>query len=96
MNDEFDYELTLDQWEALKALRAPAANPSRLRRSAVESLIALGLVALREEFDRHYPSGTQGPDSRLVAIVAGHRGVIRLSTGGARDQRSTEETGARD
>jgi hypothetical protein len=47
MNDEFDYELGPDQWEALKALRAPAANPSRMRRYAVESLIELGLVAMR-------------------------------------------------
>jgi ribosomal protein S19E (S16A) len=57
MNDEFDYELTLDQWEALKALRAPAANPSRLRRSAVESLIKLGLVALREDSMVITPAG---------------------------------------
>jgi len=47
MNDEFDYELTSDQWEVLKALRAPAANPSRIRRFAVERLTALGLVAAR-------------------------------------------------
>ena len=47
MNDEFEYELTSDQWEVLKALRAPAANPSRIRRFAVDSLIALGLVVMR-------------------------------------------------
>jgi hypothetical protein len=47
MNDEFDTELTTDQWEVLKALRAPAANPSRISRFAVESLITLGLVAMR-------------------------------------------------
>jgi len=47
MNDEFDYELTPDQWDVLKTLRAPAANPSRLRRFAVERLTALGLVAMR-------------------------------------------------
>jgi ribosomal protein S19E (S16A) len=47
MNNEFDYELTADQWEALKALRAPAANPTRIRRYAVESLVALGFVAMR-------------------------------------------------
>ena len=57
MNDEFEYELTLDQWEALKALRAPAANPSRMRRSAVESLIVLGLVALREDSMAITPAG---------------------------------------
>ena len=47
MNNEFDYELTADQWETLKALRAPAANPARIRRYAVESLAALGFVAMR-------------------------------------------------
>ena len=47
MNDEFDYELTADQWEALKALRAPAANPTRIRRSAVDKLVTLGFVAMR-------------------------------------------------
>jgi len=57
MNDEFEYELTLDQWEALKALRAPAANPSRMRRVAVESLITLGLVALREDSMAITPAG---------------------------------------
>ena len=47
MNDEFDYELTADQWETLKALRSPAANPTRIRRYAVDSLVALGFVAMR-------------------------------------------------
>jgi hypothetical protein len=47
MNNEFDYELTAVQWETLKALRAPAANPTRIRRSAVDSLVALGFVAMR-------------------------------------------------
>ncbi len=57
MNDEFEYELTLDQWEALKALRAPGANPSRMRRFAVESLVTLGLVALREDSMVITPAG---------------------------------------
>ena len=47
MNNEFDYELTAVQWETLKALRAPAANPTRIRRSAVDSLVALGFLAMR-------------------------------------------------
>ncbi len=47
MNDEFDYELTPYQWEVLRALRAPAANPSRIRKSAIESLSAFGFVAMR-------------------------------------------------
>jgi hypothetical protein len=47
MNDEFDDELTSDQWEVLKALRAPTTNPSRIRKFAVDRLTALGLVAIR-------------------------------------------------
>ena len=45
MQDEFDYDLTPGQWEALKAVRTAA---SRLPQSryAVERLIALGLVAM--------------------------------------------------
>jgi hypothetical protein len=43
MNAEID--LTPDQWEALKALRTPAANRRGLNRSVVEQLIALRLAA---------------------------------------------------
>jgi hypothetical protein len=43
MNAEID--LTPDQWEALKALRTPAANRQGLNRSVVEQLIALRLAA---------------------------------------------------
>ena len=43
MNAEI--ELTLDQWEALKALRTPAAKRRSLNRFVVEQLIALRLAA---------------------------------------------------
>ena len=46
MNTEFDYDLTRDQWEVLKALRVPAADCRRLDRSAFRHLIALGLAEL--------------------------------------------------
>jgi hypothetical protein len=48
MNDEFDYELTPDQWEALKALRTHSVNPPRTNGFAVESLMTLGLVAMSD------------------------------------------------
>jgi hypothetical protein len=48
MNTEIDYDLTPDQWEVLKALRAPAAERRGLIRSAVENLVALGLAAMTE------------------------------------------------
>jgi hypothetical protein len=46
MNDEFDYDLTHDQWEALRNLRITAARPARMNRFAIQALIALGLVAM--------------------------------------------------
>jgi hypothetical protein len=45
MSAEFDYELTPDQWETLKALRAPASKAGTLRRSVVDQLVALELAA---------------------------------------------------
>ena len=68
MNAEIDYDLTLDQWEALKALRTPAAKRRVLNRFVVEQLIALRLAA--EVGDR--PSIT--PEGRSVLL----RGSPRL------------------
>ena len=46
MNAEFDYDLTRDQWEVLKALRLPAAERRIAARRLVESLMALQLAAV--------------------------------------------------
>ena len=46
MNAEFDYDLTPDQWETLKAIRVPFANGRALDRSVVENLVALGLAEM--------------------------------------------------
>jgi hypothetical protein len=45
MNTEFDCDLTLDQWEALKALRAPVPAARQLNRFVLERLVALDLVS---------------------------------------------------
>ena len=50
MHAEFDYDLTPDQWEMLKALRGPAATPGVLRRHILEDLVALELVDFRDGF----------------------------------------------
>jgi hypothetical protein len=44
MNAEMDYDLTRDQWEALKALRGPAPERRGVNRSVVDHLVALGLA----------------------------------------------------
>jgi hypothetical protein len=46
MNDEFDYDLTHEQWEALKNLRNIAGRPPRMSRFAIERLMTLGLVTM--------------------------------------------------
>ena len=49
MNAELDYELTPDQWEALKALRIPAHERRAVNWRVIEQLIALGLADMTGE-----------------------------------------------
>jgi hypothetical protein len=49
MNAEIDYNLTPDQWEALKALRVPASECRALNRSVLEQLIVLQLAATNDD-----------------------------------------------
>jgi hypothetical protein len=46
MNDDtnLDLDLSLVQWDALKALRVPAPNRTPIKAYVIESLVALGLV----------------------------------------------------
>ena len=46
MQDDFDPDLTPGQWEALKAFRTSASRLPQISRYAVESLVALGLIAI--------------------------------------------------
>ena len=46
MQDEFDYDLSPGQWEALKALRTSVSQLPRISRYTVDSLVVLGLVAM--------------------------------------------------
>jgi hypothetical protein len=47
MNAEFDYDLSSDQWETLKALRVRAPMHD-LNRATIENLIALQLATMHE------------------------------------------------
>ena len=49
MDSEFDYDLTPDQWETLKALRTPGAVPHRTVRHQLPRLVALELVVMCED-----------------------------------------------
>jgi hypothetical protein len=48
MNAEFDYDLTPDQWETLKAIRVPASSGRALNRFVIENLVALQLAEMNE------------------------------------------------
>ena len=46
MNDDSDFDLRPDQWEALKALRSPVAGLPAATRSALDDLVVLGLATI--------------------------------------------------
>jgi ribosomal protein S19E (S16A) len=49
MNDEFDTNLTPDQWETLRNLRNTASRPPRINRFTIEGLIKIGLVTVNDD-----------------------------------------------
>ncbi len=57
MNAEIDYDLTPDQWEALKALRVPASECLASNRTVLGQLIALELAAITEDRPVITPKG---------------------------------------
>jgi ribosomal protein S19E (S16A) len=73
MNDEIDYDLSPDQWETLKALRAPVSRLSSLNRFVLEDLTALGLVMISDKVPVITPSGRKAlirGSSRLWDVAA--------------------------
>lgn len=46
MNNDFDFDLSPDQWEALKAFRNPLSNGRLSKSYLLESLVKLGLVVI--------------------------------------------------
>lgn len=68
MNAELDYDLSPDQWEALKALRAGAAQRRASCSFVIEQLAALGLAAI----------GSNGPAITPVGRKVLIRGSSRL------------------
>ena len=73
MNTEFDYDLTPDQWEALKMLRRPAPRSRRLNGFVVDGLIALQLAAMIDDTPVMTPRGREvlvRGSSRLLLDLA--------------------------
>ena len=73
MYDEFDYDLTPSQWDALKAVRASTTRRPQISRYAIESLVTLGLVAI----DSDAPVITQ--TGRKVLVRGSSRLLLDLA-----------------
>ncbi len=68
MNTELDYDLSPDQWEALKALRTGATQRRASNPFVIEQLETLGLVAV----------GSDGPQITATGRKVLIRGSSRL------------------
>jgi hypothetical protein len=73
MDAEIDYDLTSEQWEALKALRAPAAERREQNRFVLAKLVALDLAAVQDDLPVITPKGRKvliRGSSRLLDVAA--------------------------
>ncbi|QOZ70801.1 hypothetical protein [Bradyrhizobium arachidis] len=73
MNDDFDFELSPEQWEALRTLRNPPSNSRLSKAYLVESLVKLGLVVLNDGVPAMTPIGRKvlvRGSCRLLDLVA--------------------------
>ena len=73
MQTEFDYDLTPDQWETLKALRVPAAGFFNPNPFVLAELIALRLAAMNGSSPVITPAGRKAlirGSSRLWDVAA--------------------------
>ncbi len=73
MDAEFDYDLTPDQWEVLKALRLPAHQRRGFNRPVLAQLMTLGLAALSDELAVITPKGRRvlvRGSSKLLDLAA--------------------------
>jgi hypothetical protein len=73
MNDEFDYDLTPDQWDMLRNLRNTASRPPRINRFTIEGLIKIGLVTV------HGDMPVLSVDGRKVLVRGSSRLLLDLA-----------------
>ncbi len=73
MSNDFDFDLSSDQWETLKALRNPVSNGRLAKAYLVESLAKLGLVDVNDGVPAITPAGRKvlvRGSCRLLDLVA--------------------------
>ena len=73
MSNDVDFDLSPDQWEALKALRNPVSNGRLSKAYIVEGLVKLGLVVVSDGVPSITPTGRKvlvRGSCRLLDLVA--------------------------
>jgi hypothetical protein len=73
MSNDIDFDLSPDQWEALKALRNPVSNVRLSKAYLVEGLVKLGLVVVNDGVPSMTPTGRKvlvRGSCRLLDLVA--------------------------
>ena len=73
MNNDIDFELAPDQWEALRTLRNPLSNCRLSKPYLIEGLLELGLVAINDGIPVITPAGRKvlvRGSCRLLDLVA--------------------------
>lgn len=71
MSKDVDFDLSPDQWEALRTLRNPSCRPSKA--PLIENLIKLGLVVVNDGVPAMTPTGRKvlvRGSCRLLDLVA--------------------------
>lgn len=73
MSNDFDFELSPDQWEALRTFRNPISNGRISKAYLVESLVTLGLIVVNDGVPAMTPTGRKvlvRGSCRLLDLVA--------------------------
>lgn len=73
MSNDFDFELSPDQWDALRTLRNPISNGRISKAYLVESLVTLGLIVINDGVPAMTPTGRKvlvRGSCRLLDLVA--------------------------
>jgi hypothetical protein len=73
MSNDIDFDLSPDQWEALRTLRNPASNGRLSKVYLIESLVRLGLVVVNDGVPAMTPTGRKvlvRGSCRLLDLVA--------------------------
>ena len=73
MSNDVDFELSPDQWEALRTLRNPVSNGRLSKAYLVDGLVKLGLVDVNDGVPAMTPTGRKvlvRGSCRLLDLVA--------------------------